>query len=286
MNLSPDSLPAWPVCKAHGAPVFLEPMMGSGERIAVAVAVCDGQGGFEVQPSIRRDTLDNMYGAKGENLYGFVKLTCESLGRHLSEGKPMCGWNPPFNGAYLGNVRDMVCDDLDHALRQLLTLHSSLASLSEADDDEQDQPAPSTRLGDQWRDSVKGLAVAQRPGIAKAFNIKTKLFQGGMPARFGFLNSRFAAQFEVLHPDKAFASLSRVRSNLWLLQQAAASQTENTGLYLLTVEASNLLYSPAQHNRAMQTLEEIRLESQAKGIALIDCLSPFAAASHLLENAA
>ncbi len=125
-----DSLvfPALPSKPYRGAPVYFEPMMGSGEWLTVLVAII-GPESARVIPSIRQMAIRAMYGVKSSQFSGHVALIRESLLDHLNRSGAFEGWRPPLSGVRLGEVRALLADDDDHALRQLIVLHASLSAV-------------------------------------------------------------------------------------------------------------------------------------------------------------
>ncbi|MDD0471371.1 hypothetical protein PFI49_11225, partial [Streptococcus pneumoniae] len=58
--------PPAPNVQAIWAPLYIEPMHGSGERIVIATAAVDGSGAFHVQATLSGRVLQCMYGDRAE----------------------------------------------------------------------------------------------------------------------------------------------------------------------------------------------------------------------------
>ncbi len=78
MNFPAFDFPPGPGHEFRGAPVYLEPMMGSGERLAIAAAVT-GQSMYAVEGLVRPETAECLYGAKAPAFLGLVEAITRSL---------------------------------------------------------------------------------------------------------------------------------------------------------------------------------------------------------------
>ncbi|MEI7100276.1 hypothetical protein ACOIDY_32600, partial [Klebsiella pneumoniae] len=78
------SAPAMPATSGRWASVYLEPMIGSGERLTVAVATITSSGEILVKPAIRKEVIEAMYGFKAPAFINVVDLILSSLKLHLA----------------------------------------------------------------------------------------------------------------------------------------------------------------------------------------------------------
>jgi hypothetical protein len=135
MMLDRSAFPPLPVYAGNWAPLYLEPMMGSGERLTVAVAALGYDGAVRVIQAIAPELLDCMYGTRAAQVQGLITLTMHSLSRHLGAQLSFEQWQAPLSHIYLGKPSEARADTLSGLLRQGLALTASLADLQTAEDD-------------------------------------------------------------------------------------------------------------------------------------------------------
>lgn len=130
-----SGFPRLPAYQARWAPVYWEPIRGSGERLTALIGAVGADGAVEVIQSIRPDALNGMYGAKAKNAQGFLTLGLSSLRQHLETFREFSGWTAPISGFSLGSVFEARSDTLSGVFRQAIQLSASLSALDNADSD-------------------------------------------------------------------------------------------------------------------------------------------------------
>jgi hypothetical protein len=123
--------PALPEYHALGAPVFLEPIIGSGERICVAIAAIGEDGAYQVQPVISPVTANAMLGDNGAKLINLLELGINNLKRHLATGEHITTWQSPIGGMALGGIIDGQVVDLNMMMRTIARNHAFLANIAD-----------------------------------------------------------------------------------------------------------------------------------------------------------
>ena len=99
------------------APVLLEPIPGSEERIIIAIAVVN-EGEMRctqtIDPAIARAVFrdDRKYVAD------LIDVVTESLSAHLEHNRPLGQWRPPVEGVSLGSEQESRFSDIDELVRR------------------------------------------------------------------------------------------------------------------------------------------------------------------------
>ena len=212
MNI-PHLFPPLPGLKVTGAPMMLEPILGSGERITVAVAVVGSDGEVQVVQILRSDAAKCLVGDQAEVLLGFAKLGVDSLHRHLTEGGTLRSWRPPTTGLSLGEVREGWANDLSSSARSIARDHDLLSSLA-------DFPAQAEGFDDvqpdRWLSQIRAAVSAQRPGLSSGFSKKLRMTDGGAETTIDFLGATLAAQTGRLVPGQSLSRLvGSAKTKLW-----------------------------------------------------------------------
>ncbi|WP_368937936.1 hypothetical protein [Morganella morganii] len=209
------------------ASVYLEPMIGSGERLTIVVAAKCADKLIDVRPAIRQEIIDIMYGQRSEAFSSMVDVIATSLKLHLEKTRSFHTWVPPVSGVTLGKVRKAASKDLVGILRQAITLSSSLSSLLD-DKSELNSTKKQTRTEkDRWTTQLQQAVIrsdARRQGY---FNAKYDFKNKRMAASVFYLSEHAAINTGkllpsslsnlVAHSKAKIADLSLIRSHPDLL---------------------------------------------------------------------
>lgn len=279
----PLKFPALPSRRYQGAPVYFEPMMGSGEWLTALVAIV-GAEGARVTPAVRPTAIRAMYGAKSIQFSGHVSLIQESLLDHLERVGEFAGWCPPLFGARLGEARTLLADDDESALRQLIVLHASLSAVDEADEeDAEDGLEPVTQY---WWKDIKAAVAAEHPTLAERFHVKMDGRVAGYKFRLGFFDRGLAAHFGLARPERLRADGKDLKAKLWELQSAKRLIGVREASLILCEPIPSPLYGPKQLEAAQTLVREIRAEAGDLELSLCPVTTTEQAAKALLDRLA
>lgn len=257
--------PAAPDHKAIWAPIYLEPMHGSGERIVAAVAAVDVVGAFHVELTLRAKTLRCMYGGdRAEVVMGIAELIQEALQDHLAMGGTLENWVAPVRSCFVGPLRNAIGQDLEGIALRGATLTASLSGKGLGDlvqgADDFAAVAPDV---DRWLQQIRA-SVRQRSELLDArFNAEVRVKPGASPTRIGYLGDRIAANFDLLVPGpnlstKRFRSKARL-VDLQILKDQVDMFTHRTSyeLMLWVPERNSPGFSPKYLEATHAALSEL-----------------------------
>ncbi len=114
-------------------PIYIEPVVGSGERITIGVAVV-ADGGPLVAPS---GVLERMAPLLGER-YSHLAFAADHALRGLDYALKVYGpgrldsWAPPMDGIHVGPIRPGAGESLEHIARSALELCAGLHAILSA----------------------------------------------------------------------------------------------------------------------------------------------------------
>lgn len=74
-----NTAPRTPAVTGEWASVYLEPMIGSGERLTIAVAAKCSDKYVDVRPAIRQEIIEVMYGHRSQAFNSMVDVVATSL---------------------------------------------------------------------------------------------------------------------------------------------------------------------------------------------------------------
>ncbi|WP_392565832.1 hypothetical protein RHO15_09730 [Utexia brackfieldae] len=204
-------IPTPPTYKAVWAPIYFEPIAGSGEKFTIAVAAIAESGEYKVKQSIRQHVVKAMYGNKSDQFTSLIDLIISSLSAHLDKTKQFNNWIAPIQGVSLGNIKNTASTDMLGVLRQAVMLTASLSSLDFYSNDDEIEQYSSDNT---WSKQVKDLVVNNHPSLDIYFNKSFKVVSEARAAKIFFLSERTAINTERLRPSNIAIDLDRNKARL------------------------------------------------------------------------
>jgi hypothetical protein len=270
-----------PAYRASWAPVFFEPITGSGERITVAVIVSDSAG-REVKRTVRDDVLKALYGSKRGHLSKMIDFVLAALRSQVGEFNPAL----PITGFSVGSWQEASSRAERYGvLRQAVYRSCSLASLDDLDTQEDELTVQEGAK--QWQAQVRQSVIEQRPALANHFNLDVQLISNGLPPRIGFLYEGKAANFANLRPTGLSVSVVAARGKLYELAMVKKEGLLVRGTVILGApREDDLTYSEKSLQAAMRAIAELKYEASRDGLELVPAHSVTEAADQVLALAA
>lgn len=276
-------IPSAPSHIATILPIYFEPMMGSGERLTIAVGAVSEDGKLnDVRQVIRPNVLECMYGKQAQGIQDFINIVVEDLRDSIHEGKAFSDWIPPLSGIFKGTERKEAADRWEDIFKHASLLHSSLSEYIQKTADEKIE---------KWPLKIKHILERENPEIAKCINSRVKITQKGLPLQIGFFYNTYAANFGFLGglPSQVSGSMSFLRSKLWELNQI------KQGTLLFAPEKTELILGEPypqqsltnrQSQRVIDAVEEIEFEAARMDIKIAKVKDANEAAFRILDQVA
>lgn len=197
------TIPDTPSTVGEWTCVYLEPMIGSGERFTIAVAAKSNDGLIDVRPAIRPEIIDVMYGQRSQAFSSMVDVIASSLKLHLKKEGTFHTWISPISGVTLGKIKKAVSKDLVGILRQAITLSSSLSSLLDSELALNNNKQSKRTEKDKWTAQLQQAVISADAKRQHYFNSK-----------FDFQNRRMAASVFYLSEHAAINTGKLLPSSL------------------------------------------------------------------------
>lgn len=222
MAVMPDyrMFPLEPGHRAVWAPIYLEPMYGSGERIVAAVVALDSIRAHHVELTLRPQTLRCMYGDRGELIMSIAELVQETLQDHLALGGSLESWLPPVHTCFVGPVRNAIGTDLPSIAARAAALTASLSGkgLDDVAQVAEDLSSVAPDV-DRWLQQIRNSVRDRSQVLDLRFNAEVRVKQGAAATKIGYLGDRIAANFDLLVPGPGLSNRrSRSKGRLVDLQ--------------------------------------------------------------------
>jgi hypothetical protein len=251
------------------APIFIEPIVGSGERVCVGIAAATNAGCEVVQvPALSR--LECLYGENVRILISSSEFVLSQLREALASAGAAAFeyWRPEIEGLVMGGVRVSAAGSMTEFIRTALVTSASLVEkLQDQDSDSQSGEGfgiSSTRLEQQ----IKERVVSSRPALAANFNIQHQRKDNHRPAQFGFVGTNVAANFGLLVPINLSQKVKDVKAKLWDLA-ALRDDRGHLDLFSTVRRFEMLVHRPAADDasfseRQIRSVDEASNELEAE----------------------
>lgn len=286
------------------APLYMEPLVGSGERICIGVAAVDGASAI-VAPVDNLERFECVYGKPAKSFAWAATLALTDAEQVLSQGglEALPAWSARIDGLSVGDARrgagTGLSDLANIGLQQVSALVSTLSPdfmvAASAPLDE----VTAGKLDVQVRQHV----TSKQPKLREYFGRTYRPSQSARPLRFGFVGRKVIANFSQLnarttsaigtHVDKAKARLWDLHQlNEGVLAEAYPLRTRALSFELLVNRPSSAasregVADPARLRRSIKAAEEeLEAEADKFDIRFRPMSSPQKIAAYLLEKEA
>lgn len=274
--------PQLPIGRYYSAPIYLEPMAGSGERLTVAGVVV-GDDGFLVDRLISSDTAKAMYGNQGKAFLGLADLLIANLRDYLqAENSRLEDWLPCLSGVSLGAITPAYADNLRHALAQVAQLHASLCrlpALMALEEDEQEHGGNDNALK-AWVKQVQAQTVANHPDLQSFFNIKQTLAHGDSII-LHFARLPMAANIGLITPVNLNQHVNDAKIKLWNLDHLPNQYTEKRLVLGMPREDAPEMADPRVRDKVRDKINALGEQAQKSRIHLVTAYSALEAANRM-----
>ena len=287
MNLDPAMFPSRPEYAGRIAPIYLEPMPGSGERITVAILAQGEDRQLRIHPALHSEAMNCLYGNKAANLQGLIELCAASLREHLGKTNNLSDWIPPIATATLGRVRAAYAQSMTDLIAQGLRAHASLGVLPHEAEEIDSDSALERR---NWDEDIRHVA---NPIIQPYFGKRIQLTAASeRKTAIGFLHERYAANFALLSPGANLGNaMNAAKAKLWNLNMLrSAPVIKMRGSIELIVGHAAPDFDPSLSKKAHGVLTdavaELREEAHRCDLGLSIVHNHTMAAEHIYKQAA
>ena len=255
----------------HGewAPIYIEPVVGSGERICVGVAAVNDSAALVV-PVVAVDRLECIYGNGVDAILlasrVALEYTRDTLGKHGV--RALKTWKAPMDGLYIGPGVRSEGATLEEIARTGMTASSSLVEKL-ADTDEEAEGRGGGMTTNRLEELIKQRVIAVRPPLEGRFRVQRQVRDNARPATIGFIGEKIAANFGMLLPGRLGPLVDVSKAKLWDLAQLRGDVKSGELFSQQLNRFELLLYRPRDESpeyslRQMRGIQEAVVELEAE----------------------
>lgn len=289
-----NGFPRLPSFKAVWAPVYLEPIMHSGECFTIGIAAIGKDKSVKVVPTINQRQLRCLFGQHGaESFYNMGSLCLEALSDHVSKTKKLTKWKSPLSGITLGEPRQANGESIDDIILIAKRLCACLSSVEKVESNGLLQVGDGLTAGDEWPMEIKEAVQLAAPHLVRNFSQSYEVIEGGRPPRYDYFGARYVANFGKLSPRRLAEGMARARMKLWNLDIVREDSRLLSGIttyeFLLWKPEDNFpLYSETERKNLAEAILELQEEAKKRALSTFPVRTAEEASRHIihLETAA
>jgi len=186
---SPENSVAW-------APVLVEPVIGSGERISIGVAFVNGNE-HRFQPTLKNSQIKTLFGAASGTMQQLISIVHAEFDRHVEQGGNLDEIEFPLSGFRLGRVHHVNANSIAELMDSAMMMSSAFVAIPDHDTAESDNEDEKD-LSKQ----IRNVIALRQPGLKQYMGIKLRLRDRFSEISLGFAGPRLAANFGRMTPGQ------------------------------------------------------------------------------------
>jgi hypothetical protein len=289
--------------RALWAPVLLEPISGSYERLVVGVAVASGSD-FHLEIANALDRLKCLYGESAEGVVSAVRLAAKCLEADLSRrsAEAISTPSPAVSGIIVGQCREAEGANLKAisqswmmALSSLYVRPLALEDIVKAGQMESATTTDAMQSGDRLPFLVCDFVKAQRAGFANYFSSdlregRARRVKGSShKVVIDFSGSHLVANFGTLKAGALTGSVNLIKRRLWDLK-VERDREQNINFHrshemiLQRPMKDDPQVSERQQANIVEALEELEAQADQEQLRLRPMGSVQEIGQHLLKQ--
>lgn len=277
-----NQAPILPSTTADWRVLRWEPLLGSGERLSIAVIV-QAADGLHSHMMLRPGVLQFLYGEQGDAALSLVKsATLNAL--TLAQRCGLAQADPCMEGFFLDPIRRTRAESGKVAAKQAAALFCSLATSPTPSGEDSDVQSDATYDHATLLHVGKALehAVSQRhPTLARHFFQSATPMTGGHPIRYAFLSEFAAVQVTAFRKGLISQGSSSARLRMWELMTVMSQSGRRGALIVVEPDAAQLPRGSKTAQNLARRLTQLQAEADLLHIKVFAVTSIEAAATAL-----
>lgn len=287
-----DSLfPKAPLYQGAWQAIYMEPIVGSGEKITIAImALGIDKKDTKVIQAIRPELIECLYGDQSEKMQSMINWVIESAKRQASSKDGLLNWKPPMSGIEISKLHKANDDDIDGIIRQGMRFSASLGTLAQDAERAEAYDEQSKRHSERWITSITDeLRLINQP-LTSFFNKKVFVRSNTVPTKYDFLTDTYVSNFGLLVPSRIGGSLNVLKARLLdleaLRKEPLITKPQCYEIIIGLPSLTDPTLTPKAKDRLGETLELFGNLAANEGIEVFKVENAQAAAQRLDKMAA
>ncbi len=288
MNKLENLFPTYPSYKGIWQPIFLEPIIGSGEKITIVILAISKNLEYKIIQAIRTELLDCLYGNNAFRLQSMIDWVIESINKELMVSKNLSRWNPPLLGIDIGKEVEAADENIDGILKQGIRFSASLSALA-IDAERDDLGIDAKKTNEKWIDNVCEEVKVINPSLTRYFKQKIKINNSKILTTYGFLNERNVINFGVINLTRISQGVNYIKAKILDLENfKKTSLIIKPDNYEIIISSSidDHFHSEKSLNNLNDHIEMVQEIASIENIGVFIAKNAKEAAEHLVKKVA
>ena len=278
------SFPKLPSYRFFWRSIQIEPIPNSGERITIGAVIQGYDRALIVTKFISNGKLANIFGnTYAQRLSKALSITIDSAENFFSKNDINKDWRAPVDGLFINRTKESLAENIEEGAI-IAARNDAFFSINIDEKKQIEEKQTYTFNAQTWRKEVLGTIKSIRENLEEYFEKSISLSGSGLPFKFGFISTNYAAHFDAITQNKSHRqeSLIRAQSKLWQLDRLRDSnQLFHQEKYEL------VLYRPETNDEYLiDFIEELKLEASRRNIHIYTSDNVVKTAKHIIESAA
>lgn len=270
--------PTVPPFKAEWMAIYLEPIVDSGERITIAVAIVSREEKLFVYKTINDKLLIGMYGDFNLNIKNMIEVVIESLEEEYYYKGSLDLCQAPFEGIFHSKIHKSAAANINGILEQAIRSTSSFSNLQDVYNSEENRTQ-------RWISSVNSHVISLNSELKHSFNQIIEINIKGTTGfkKFGFAANGYVSNlvhFNAKYPSKTINTIQSKLMDLELLKQSYNMFAFNKFDILIGESDSGAI-----PDRNLTDIKLLKEAINAENINFIICKSNVIAAERIVQMA-
>lgn len=276
--------------------IYLEPMVGSGERLCIGVVAQDTDRAILAGVE-QLSRLACVYGEAAQAFIYASQVALQSVEKRVCRDglESLSDWTGCMDGLKFGKMQlgaGESLEDIAHTgLMQCASLHLRTQREEEGEDDVVASQGATDHTSRRLERLVRDYAVGKQPGLEANFGKLFSVAENARPTRIGFIGTRIAANFSIVVPGRISPLVGVAKAKLWDLSTLKSNGNDDLfssaghmeyELLLQSVSFDSPLYSERQLAQVESALLALREEADKANIRCRTMYSPEEIANFLL----
>lgn len=279
-----QEFPYLPNYKGKWWPVFMEPIVGSGERIAVAIIAEGADGDIAWHQGISKRVMTALGKNTATGLTGLISTAIDHYLKSRNSGLHFDEAPPPFSGFFVGAANATHSKDISGILEQGIRSTSLFSSVKEL------RSQNTNQQNSRFLNDIRDITLEVKPKLANFFHQTFRVSESARRTPIDFIGHNSAISFAKF-PDSARNLgyyVGQAKIKLWNLNSFRAfdNKAKNDKYELIILNPENVILSSlTDHQRTIlrESFNELTMAADAEDIRITQVADAPKASSRLIQ---
>lgn len=284
MELKSKSFPDLPSYKGAWWPLYMEPIIGSGEKITVAVIAEGNDGEIAWHRGLSKKVITSLGKEKSSSMSSLINTAVDHYIKGRTSENMFCEIPPPFTGVQIGDKHETLSSDLIGILEQALRTSCVFADIKSL------RESNSTQQNNRFLNDIREITIETHPQFTGFFQQSFKVSETARRTPIDFIGHHSAINFAKFPMSTQNLSyyVGQAKIKLWNLNSFRAfdQQMKNEKYELILLNPEQLAHNTLtehQRNTLFEGFNELVQAADAENIRITQVEDTIRASGRLIH---